>query len=129
MREKRIWIQNTIVCLKLILRKSMLPGPLESHQFHCLPSSIRENHYITFGAVNSHNFFLHNFTIYVHIPNYHEYINIYNSLKNTYSMCAYYKLSLGVPVVAQWLMNPTSNHEVVGSTPDLARWVKNLALP
>ena len=26
-------------------------------------------------------------------------------------------------------MNPTSNHEVVGSIPDLAQWVKNLALP
>ena len=29
----------------------------------------------------------------------------------------------GVPVVAQWLMDPTGNHEVAGSVPALARWV------
>ena len=35
---------------------------------------------------------------------------------------------LGVPVMAQWLMNPTRNHEVVGSIPDLPQWVKDPAL-
>ena len=35
----------------------------------------------------------------------------------------------GVPIVAQWLTNPTRNHEVVGLVPDLAQWVKDLALP
>ena len=34
------------------------------------------------------------------------------------------KLNLGVPVVAQWLMNPTRNHEVWGSIPGLPQWVK-----
>ena len=38
-------------------------------------------------------------------------------------------LKIGVPVVAQWLTNPTRNHEVVGSIPDLAQRVKDLALP
>ena len=35
------------------------------------------------------------------------------------------KLELqGVPVVARWLTNPTKNHEVAGSVPGLAQWVK-----
>ena len=39
------------------------------------------------------------------------------------------KIHLGVPVAAERLTNPTRNHEVVGSIPGLAPWVKDLALP
>ena len=35
----------------------------------------------------------------------------------------------GVPFVVQQLMNMTRNHEVAGSIPGLAQWLKGLALP
>ena len=46
--------------------------------------------------------------------------NFKNSIKNPNG---------GVPVVAQWLTNPTRNHEVAGSVPALAQWVNDPALP
>ena len=43
--------------------------------------------------------------------------------------CSFKCLRLGVPMVAQQVMNPTSNHEDVGSIPGLTQWVKDPALP
>ena len=38
-------------------------------------------------------------------------------------------IKTGVPVVAQWLMNPTRNHEVACSIPDVAQRVKDPEWP
>ena len=41
----------------------------------------------------------------------------------------YFKKRLGVPIMAQWVENPTSLCEDVGWIPGLAQWVKGPVLP
>ena len=44
-------------------------------------------------------------------------------------LCPFKRGTRGVPVVVQWLTNPTRNHGVAGSVSGLAQWVKDLVLP
>ena len=45
------------------------------------------------------------------------------------TQCHLKMVRMGVPIVVQWLTNPTRNHEVEGSIPALAQWVNDPALP
>ena len=52
-----------------------------------------------------------------------------NSITLYFAEVFTFQSEMGISVVAQWLTNPTRNHEVEGSIPALAQWVNNPVLP
>ena len=57
------------------------------------------------------------------------YCNGASSFQNLLHKNQALKMLEGVPVMAQWLMNLTSNHKVVGLIPGLSQWIKDSAMP
>ena len=50
-----------------------------------------------------------------------KYLDQWNRIKSRNKL-------IGVPIMVEWLTNPTRNHEVEGSIPALAHWVKDPVL-
>ena len=88
------------------------------------PSRFKRNEYL---YTNIHSSFIHNITKLKTILQLIKKICPIHTME--YYLVKKKKQRIGVPVMAQWLTNPTRNHEVADWIPGLTQWVKDLALP
>ena len=78
---------------------------------------------LTFGYISGHS----GPTKLVHTISHHMFLIGQDEERNQFFH--FKKLFKGISVMAQWLMNPTSNCEVADSIHGLSQWVKDPRLP